>query len=368
MDGFFEEARIDLTSIADGVQWTIGAKEVSYRLDHDGAIILRIVVCHKQAKEVMSDQSVDVAAAPAHAMKRERPHQAHSAEHCDDGDGETVAYPVDNACENPTTPKRRTQLTPVERSPTTHSGDTLHCAPRDGPYAPTPAVDQNNSVQKRVLPRGIPSSLRCNVEGCTRWRQGKVLTDDHFGRAGLRCKVHGAVRGQCNVKGCTRFPCREVLDDDCHGRAGPRCIRHDGVSVSCNVDGCTTPSHGKVNTNDDFGRAGLRCFRHGVSRWRCNVEDCATFSKGKVTTRDHHGDVGRRCVRHGAIVDVRHCSVEGCANRARRKVLGDDSHGRAGLRCTRHGAYAVTHRRAEPSFFYCVEPTRKLRKYERVQA
>eukprot|EP00397_Hematodinium_sp_SG-2012_P007768 GEMP01007818.1.p2 GENE.GEMP01007818.1~~GEMP01007818.1.p2 ORF type:complete len:345 (-),score=81.05 GEMP01007818.1:2444-3478(-) len=341
MDGFFPDARIEITSVADGVQWTIGAKELSFRLDHDGAVIIRIVMHHEQAGEVMSTHSVDVAAAPVDAMKRERPHQAHSAEHCDGGDEETVPYPVDNACENPTTHKRHTQMTPMERSPTAHSGDTLHCASRDGPYAPSRAVDQGNSVQKRVPPKNSRPSLGCNVEGCTKWRQGKVLTVDHRGPAGPRCVRHGATCAQCNVNGCTRFPRGKVFQHDSHGRAGPRCIGHGSLSEQCNVTNCIKTPQGRVTTDDDFGIAGRRCFYHGASGWRCNVENCTSFSKGNVTNRDHNGDVGRRCVRHGAIVGIRQCGVEGCAKRSRRRVVERDIHGNAGLRCTRHGAYAV---------------------------
>ena len=67
---------------------------------------------------------------------------------------------------------------------------------------------------------------KCNVNGCGKQRQGKVLADDAHGVAGRRCMRHGAVVTKCNVNGCGNYNQGKVLYDDDHGVTGPRCKRH----------------------------------------------------------------------------------------------------------------------------------------------
>eukprot|EP00397_Hematodinium_sp_SG-2012_P022974 GEMP01023846.1.p1 GENE.GEMP01023846.1~~GEMP01023846.1.p1 ORF type:complete len:429 (+),score=82.97 GEMP01023846.1:174-1460(+) len=388
MFGFFEDARIDITPVANTcVLWAIAATEVSYQIHPDGVITLRIDTRVKREADEQtksqSDQSITVAAAPAPAMKRRLD------DHLDNSEVMPVTRPDDDALDIPSARAQRTQVSPT--------GGGRSCAARRTAdhislQRPAPCADRaeenrqiyyvderakfaqgvvtdndldHQSASTRCSRQGNVSVRICCVEGCVAYPRGIVSTNDQHGHAGPRCLHHGAPVHRCAVEGCARFARGKIAQSDHHGGAGHRCLRHGAPTRRCNVEGCVRFGQGKVSENDCHGEAGTRCMRHNALGRQCNVNGCSRMAKGKAWRKDQHGQSGPRCRPHGACtgrskVDrcarfsygiephgvhqrvpiARQCNVDGCAKFRQGRVSENDHHGSAGKRCFQHGAPA----------------------------
>lgn len=93
-------------------------------------------------------------------------------------------------------------------------------------------LTQLNSEGKMVsLAFGVKPSrapMLCCIEKCSRWGKSKAKEPDEYGPAGFRCRAHGGYK--CNVEGCTRLKQgRNVMQPDEFGAPGIRCALHGGM-------------------------------------------------------------------------------------------------------------------------------------------
>jgi len=196
--------------------------------------------------------------------------------------------------------------------------------------SPTPSpVKISKKRGRKATGNSIPGI--CNVAGCFTNRRGLVKVDDKWGKAGLRCGVHGAgVR--CAIEGCSKQFQIRMKEADKFGPPGPRCKTHGG-NKQCIVEGCTTNYQGTVDRPDEHGAAGPRCCRHGGRR-KCSLPHCGTPAQGHVLLDDALGVAGLRCKKHGAMGKL--CSVPDCKVPSKRLVTAADEFGAPGLRCSAH--------------------------------
>eukprot|EP00397_Hematodinium_sp_SG-2012_P039785 GEMP01043497.1.p1 GENE.GEMP01043497.1~~GEMP01043497.1.p1 ORF type:complete len:343 (+),score=73.38 GEMP01043497.1:24-1052(+) len=309
MQGFFENVHITITPIQDnGAMWTIEAKEVSYRIEADDNLILRIAKHHKQVKaepdeeaELTSHGGLEVAAMPTPTTKRKRPHRAPRDGRLG-GEEEALASLPDNTDDRPLRKRQKqmveTSSSRVDFPPIAESVDGLRLASSDAQHCATGAPNANSS--ERYAARSVAKNCKkqCNVEGCMTFAQGKVTENDNRGKAGPRCQRHGAPVCRCNVDGCSRCPKGKAVEKDHLGDAGHRCLHHGSPVPRCNVKGCSTFSKGKSVKADHLGDSGHRCVRHGAAVPRCNVKECSKSTHGKMAQKDKLGAAGGRCFRH----------------------------------------------------------------------
>eukprot|EP00397_Hematodinium_sp_SG-2012_P035677 GEMP01038409.1.p1 GENE.GEMP01038409.1~~GEMP01038409.1.p1 ORF type:complete len:428 (+),score=71.79 GEMP01038409.1:138-1421(+) len=421
MNGSFDNVFIWVTpKVQDGSAWSLNAKQVSYEIDSDNVVTLRIIQRHNAVKVEPSEDTeapsfdCEVFAVPS-AMT---PNDPKPEADCD-ADARRNNAVNDNVCQvdnaktgsqrvcswtlvppgRPSESKKEDAFTPgqeviesgsqsaksaypssslsntsstQEQHPATYprrskrimenyssralkrtsthtvresSTLALYVSEAGHPRKRLkPDASAGNDLDRQAVddgsPRGVKSNRKqrrpilrpnCNVEGCARCAQGRLLLQaDKYGPPGRRCVRHGG-GVKCGLEGCTKRSVGRVVV-----ASGPggndhlpqrRCVQHGG-GRRCSVPNCMTFSQGKSRVADQFGPSGLRCMRHGAGT-RCSAEGCPNFGVGPSP------DGTRVCIRHGG---GRRCTVEGCMKFCvGRGAVEPDHFGPPGGRCRGHG-------------------------------
>eukprot|EP00397_Hematodinium_sp_SG-2012_P021904 GEMP01022660.1.p1 GENE.GEMP01022660.1~~GEMP01022660.1.p1 ORF type:complete len:319 (+),score=59.19 GEMP01022660.1:112-1068(+) len=303
MLGSFKDAFIWVTPrLQNGSAWTLDAEHVSYVLEEDGIITLRISRRAKSVKVECNEQAVPNAGA---AKETGEPPQdsvgedsfvlgpppvpfsipdANIASSSNEAPGQTPISGTSSLELQPKVVTVKVFSIPTQNSDREHPPLGLKRQKQlegrnRGPYKKKYKVNSRDSAKK---------SSGCTVPNCTNYAVGAVDIADSDGPRGKRCKIHGGGR-RCNVDGCSKKSIRRTLDSDSHGMPGSRCANHS-VALRCSIDDCPRIAlKGKV------------CGKHGGGP-RCNVVGCGKMRVGIVDSADELADAGGRCWRHGGRV------------------------------------------------------------------
>ena len=132
----------------------------------------------------------------------------------------------------------------------------------------------------------MPSSKKCNEEGCTkqsRWKSTKCTSHGGW----LKCSTEDCIKraldktGKCRIHGgrlCDEYECKKIAIGK-----NKKCTAHGG-GRRCITEGCGKSAAGKTN----------KCIYHGGGR-RCSYNECLKAARSNSKTCVEHGG-GRRCI------------------------------------------------------------------------
>jgi len=301
--GAFKDVWIWITPrLQDGGAWTIDAETINYEVDEEDAVVLKVY--RRRTPNMRTIVFPDMSAPPPPDVSRGSKKRSRSIGRCE----ESVAFKAENGH------TRASASRCID-----HDGggrcDVEDCTA----LGPTPifSKDQHGAPGRRCEKHGP----RCDFEGCN--SVGRfTLTPKGATIAGWRCGNHVE---QCNVKGCTLYAMVQSSASDSLGEEGWRCGTH---AMHCNVGECTNAPTWWAGTDCDSGPRGPRCSEH-ISR--CTVKGCENSPLWATFEDDELGFAGPRCDEHHPS-----CSIRGCKNSTEAKTMQSDEHGEAGFRCKEH--------------------------------